>query len=268
MFVRLMSFLRTLYKNRYMIKSFAVADLKKRYTGSFGGIMWSVIQPLAMILTYYLIFSYVFGMKVKADYGTSSYALWLVGGLVPWFFFSETVSRSAGALHENRALVTKTLFPSEIIPICLLVSSFINHLIGLAILFIFAVAITGGVSPMSGLVVIYFVPLTLMVLGMSWALASLNVFIRDVSQVVGIVLNIWFYYTPIIYPVSIIPAKFRMLLQINPMYHVVEGYRDCLVSGKWPNPYHLAYLTVFSTVVFVLGGLLYKRLKPAFADVL
>ena len=268
MLARLISFLATLYKNRYMIKSFALADLKKRYTGSFGGVMWSVIHPLVMILTYYVIFSYVFAAKVKADTGTSSYALWLVGGLVPWFFFSETVSRAAGALHENSALVTKTLFPSEIIPICLLVSGVINHLIGLVILFIFAVVITGGVSPMSGLVVVYFVPLVLMVLGMSWALASLNVFIRDIGQVIGIVLNLWFYYTPIFYPISIIPEKFRLLLLINPMYHVVEGYRACLISGKLPDPYHLLYLTVFSGTVFVLGGLLYKRLKPAFADVL
>lgn len=268
MIARFISFLRTLYNNRYMIKSFAFADLKKRYTGSFGGIIWSVVHPLAMIFTYYFIFSYVFGMKVRADYGTQSYALWLIGGLIPWFFFSETVSRSTGALQENQALVTKTLFPSEIIPICLLLSSTINHLIGLAILFVFAVVISGGITTMSAFVFIYFFLMALMVLGFSWALSSLNVFIRDVGQLVGIALNLWFYYTPIFYPISVIPEKYRLILKLNPMYHVVEGYRNSLIVGRYPEPYHLAYLAICSITIFGLGGLLYKRLKPAFADVL
>lgn len=230
--------------------------------------MWSVIHPLMMIFTYYFIFSYVFGMKVKADYGTTSYALWLVGGLVPWFFFSETVIRSAGALQENRTLVTKTLFPSEIIPICLLVSGIINHVIGLVILLIFAVAITGGISPFFPFVAVYFVLMSFMVLGFSWALSSLNVFVRDVGQIVGIALNLWFYYTPIFYPISIIPEKYRIILKMNPMYYVVEGYRSSLISGGWPDSFHILYLAVFSMSVFVAGGLLYKKLKPAFADVL
>ena len=121
---------------------------------------------------------------------------------------------------------------------------------------------------MAFLVVIYFMLMTLMVLGFSWALSSLNVFIRDVGQFVGIALNLWFYYTPIFYPTSIIPEKYRILLQINPMYHIVEGYRDSLISNRYPNIYHLLYLTLFSFSVFILGGLLYKKLKPAFADAL
>ncbi len=268
MLARLISFLKTLYKNRYMIKSFAIADLKKRYTGSFGGIIWSVVQPLVMIFTYYIIFSYVFGMKVQADYGTKSYALWLVGGLIPWFFFSQTVSRSSGALQEYSSLVTKTLFPSEIIPICLLVSGVIDHLIGLAILVIFSVVISGGISPLSAIVLIYFSLMVVMTLGFSWALSSLNVFVRDVGQVVGIVLNVWFYYTPIFYPIGIIPEKYKIILKLNPMYHVVEGYRNSIIKGAYPDPYHILYLAAVSFTVFVLGGLLYKRLKPAFADVL
>lgn len=251
-----------------MIRSFALADLKKRYTGSFGGLMWSVIHPLMMIFTYYFIFSFIFRAKVQADYGTKSYALWLVGGLIPWFFFSETVTRASGALQENKALVTKTLFPSEIIPVCLLASGVINHLIGLAILLVFAVVISGGVSPFFPFVALYFVLMSLMMLGFSWALASLNVFIRDVGQFVVIAMNLWFFYTPIFYPISVVPEKYRIVLKINPMYHVVEGYRNSLIAGRYPDPYHVLYLAAFSLAAFVGGGLLYKRLKPAFADVL
>lgn len=268
MITRLISFLRTLYRNRYMIKSFAVADLKKRYAGSFGGLLWSVIHPLVMILTFYILFSFVFGAKVQADSGTTSYALWLVGGLVPWFFFSETVSRSTGALHENQALVTKTVFPSEILPVCLLVSGTINHLIGLVILLVFAVAIKGGISMLFPVTLLYFTLMSIMVLGFSWALSSLNVFLRDVGQLVTVVMNLWFYYTPLIYPISIVPEKYRIILKLNPMYTVVEGYRDSIIAGRYPDPYHLLYLAAVSIFVFVVGGLMYKRLKPAFADVL
>jgi len=265
---RLLNFVGTLYKNRYMIRSFAKADLKKRYADSYGGVAWAVIQPLMMILTYYVIFSYVFKRKVQADYGTDSYALWLISGLLPWFFFSESVRRSSGALLENRALVTKTLFPSEIIPVCLIVSGLVNHIIGLGILFVFSVVISGGISVYSGFVVIYFLLMAVMILGLNWALSSLNAFIRDISQGVTIIMNLWFYYTPIIYPAGIVPEKYRWILEINPMYYIVEGYRDSLVAGRLPDPYKLLYLAVFSVSVFALGGLLYKRLKPAFIDVL
>lgn len=265
---RFISFLRTLYANRYMIKSFAMADLKKRYAGSFGGLFWSVIQPLFMILTYYLVFSFVFKAKVEADYGTPSYTLWLVGGLIPWLFFSETVSRSTGMLHENSSLVTKTLFPSEILPICLLVSAIVNHLIGLAILLVFVVIVSGGISPMAVLILPYFFLLSVLVLGFSWALSSMNVFIRDIGQFIGIALNLWFFYTPIVFPISIIPEKYRLLFKLNPMYHVVEGYRKSIINGAYPDYYHLVYLAAVSALVFVVGGLLYKRLKPAFVEVL
>ncbi|MGC2423994.1 MAG: ABC transporter permease [Nitrospirota bacterium] len=265
---RFLSFMKMIYVHRYMIKSFAFADLKKRYIGSFGGVFWSVIQPLAFILTYYVVFSYFFKSKVSAEYGTESYALWLIAGLLPWFFFSETVSRSTSAIFENQALVTKTLFPSEIIPISLLVSGIINHVIGLAIFFCFSIGITGGISAFSPLVLVYFVLLSVLVLGLSWGLSSLNVFMRDIGQFVTIALNLWFFYTPIFYPFGIIPKKLDFIFKLNPMYHAVEGYRDALVASKMPDPYHLLYLFLFASASFVVGGLIYKRLKPAFADVL
>jgi len=266
--IRFVSFLKTLYNNRYMIKSFAMADLKKRYTGSFGGVFWSVIHPLSVILTYYVVFSYFFKTKVSAEYGTSSYTLWLIAGLLPWFFFTETVSRSTSAIYENQALVTKTLFPSEIIPICLLVSGIISHLIGLFIFFCFSVAITGGITASSPAVILYFFLLSVLILGLSWGLSSLNVFVRDIGQLVTIALNLWFFFTPIFYPFGIIPENLRFLFKLNPMYHVVEGYRGVLVASKMPDLYHLVYLFMFSVASFVIGGLIYKKLKPSFADVL
>jgi len=265
---RFISFLRTLYKNRYMIKSFALADLKRQYEGSYGGMFWAFGQPLLLILTYYIIFGFIFSKGNFLEYGTKSFALFLLGGMVPWLYFSAVVSRSSTVLLENKSLVTKTLFPSEIIPICLMVTGIINHLIGLAILIVFTIAITGTLSPFAIFVLPYFLLMSLMVLGVSWILSSLNVFVRDIGQLVAVVLNIWFFYTPIFYPLSVVPEKYKIFLKINPLYVVADGYRRTLIQGTYPDPYKLMYLAAVSIAMFIIGGMLYKKLKPAFIDVL
>ena len=266
--VRLFSFLNTIYRNRYLIRSYAVSDLRKRYTGSMMGLLWSFIHPLMLIFTYYFIFSYVFSRKVTADYGTNSYALWLMCGIVPWMYFSETIRRSAQAVLDNRTLITKTLFPSEILPITLIASSIVNHAVGLLIILVVDVAVMGRLTPFILFLPVYFFLMSVLILGIGWILSSLNVFVRDVGQAVTIVVNLWFYYTPIFYPVGIVPDKYRFIMELNPVYHIVEGYRDSLITAKYPEPSHLLYLAAFSGLAFAVGGLMFKRLKPAFADVL
>lgn len=268
MFARLVSFVKNLYDNRYMIRVMAARDMKQQFTGSYLGIFWSVIHPLMMVLTYYIIFSFVFGPKVKADNASGSYAVWLLCGLVPWFFFSGSIRRTSAALLTNKSLVTRTVFPSEIFPVITLVSNLVSHLVGLLIIFAGLWLSSGTLTPALLYLPVYFFLMCLMVLGMGWIFSSLNVFVRDVSQILDISLNLWFYYTPIFWPVNIIPEKYWLILKINPLYHIVEGYRDCILSGSRPDPYHILYLALFSGVVFVVGGLLFKRLKPAFADVL
>jgi len=268
MLTRLISFTRNLYDNRYMIRSLALKDIKRQYTGSFLGIFWAVIHPVITVLTYYFVFSFVFGPKVRGQYGHGSFAVWLLCGLVPWLYFSTIVRGSSLLLIINKALVTKTIFPSEVFPVIALISNSLSHLFGLAIIFV-ALLVTGGQVGVHVLLVpVYFLFMCIMILGFSWIFSSLNVFVPDVGQFLTLGMTLWYFYTPVFWPVTIIPEKFRPILYVNPMYHLVEGYRVCIMSNKTPDMWSLAYLAGFSIVVFIAGGLLYKRLKPAFADVL
>jgi len=268
MLSRLYSFIVNLYENRYMIRTLAVKDIRRQYTGSFLGVFWAVIQPVAMALTYYLIFSFAFGAKVQGDYGSGSFAVWLLCGLIPWFYFNSIVLSSANMIIENQGLVTKTLFPSEVFPVISLISNSLSHLVGILIIFV-VVAVTGGtIGPYALFVPVYFLLMCVMILGFSWLLSSLNVFVRDARQVVTIAMTLWFFYTPIFWPISIIPEKYRIVIYANPFYHVAEGYRVCLMAGRMPSIWGLLYLAGFSFLVFGMGGVVFKRLKPAFADVL
>ncbi|HLB25933.1 MAG TPA: ABC transporter permease [Nitrospirota bacterium] len=262
------SFLKKLVQYRYTIRSFAVRDIKLRYSGSFIGIFWSLVHPLVTVLTYSIIFSFIFKARVGEQYAGSNYSLWLLCGLVPWFFFNETLQRSSTVIMENRNLITKAVFPSEVLPIGLMSSSFVNHVIGMAIVLAAAAILTGGIAPASVYAAVYFVPFALMTLGLAWLLASVNVFIRDVGQMTGIALNLWFFYTPIIYPIGIIPERFRVILELNPVYHIVEGYRRSVLLNEPPRPLVVLSLLAFSLVVFGVGGLVFRRLKPSFPDVL
>jgi ABC-type polysaccharide/polyol phosphate export permease len=265
---RFFSFLGNLHKNRYMIMSLAGRELKQQYTGSFLGVIWAVIHPLVMVMLYYFVFSFVFGPKVKASYGTDSFALWLLCGLVPWFYFNGSVGRASGAVVLNKSLVTKTQFPSEVFPVVIIMANVVGHAVGLMMVLITIILTGGGLTPYVLLVPVYFVLMSVMVLGLGWIFSSLNVFVRDVGPLVTILLSFLNFFTPIFWPPSIIPEQFRGILELNPLFHVVEGYRACIISGTFPGVMSLAYLTVFTAFVFITGGLLFKRLKPAFADVL
>lgn len=265
---RFHSFLANLYRYRYMITSLAVRELKQQYTGSFLGLIWSVINPLVTVLLYYFIFSFAFGPKVKAGYGSDSFTLWLLCGLVPWFFINGSIRSAASAIIMNKSLVTKTQFPSEVFPLTILLANTVEHLVGLVIIVVVSLFNTGGLSPFILLVPVYFFLMSVMVLGMGWIFSSLNVFVSDVGQALSVLLNLLYFMTPIFWPASIIPEGYRWVLELNPVYHVVEGYRACIVAGRLPDPMSLMYLAVFSLVAFVTGGSLFKRLKPAFADVL
>jgi ABC-type polysaccharide/polyol phosphate export permease len=168
----------------------------------------------------------------------------------------------------NKGLVTKTLFPSEVLPVIALISNSLSHLVGLLIIFIVIVSTGGTVGPYVLMVPVYFFFMCVMILGLSWIFSSLNVFVRDAGQVLTIAMTLWFYYTPIFWPLSIMPEDMRIVIYANPFYHVTEGYRMCLMVGEMPPLGGLLYLACFSLVVFGFGGMLFKRLKPAFADVL
>jgi len=261
-------FLRSVYRNSYMIRSMVIRDMRSRYVGSFLGIFWSVIHPLTQLLIYYFIFSVILKIRLGPEYGGTNFAIWLVAGLVLWTFFADVVTRAPAAVLEQSSLITKMVFPSEILPFTHLVAAMVNHLIAVVIFICFLLISGSDVTLNIFLIVPVLLVTGIFALGISWMLSALNVFLRDIGQIIGVFVNIWFFLTPIMYPLHLIPDKLQKVYVLNPMLHAVEAYRAALLGKTNFDFEGLAYLLIVSFVTFAVGGLIFKKLKPAFADVL
>ena len=262
-------FMKNLYKDRHMITTMAIRELKVRYIGSLFGIFWAVINPLVQVAIYGIVFGIFLQIKPDPIYGTDSFLLYLLCGLIPWQFFSQAATSSTNVITSNRNLIKKAVgFPSEVLPIITIISYIINHLIALVLLLIILILFNITLTPYMLFIFLYLFLMTVFTIGLSWIYASLNVYMRDMQQVIGVVMLGWFFFTPIFYSSSMIPPKLVPLLRLNPMYDVVEGYRYVLLAGKFPPVENLIYLILVSFITFGLGGLIFRRLKPGFAEVL
>lgn len=263
-------FVRKLFKGRYMLWMLTLRELKARYAGSVFGFAWAVLQPLFLVAVYGVVFGVFFRSAVDPAYGADSYLLFLLCGLVPWQFFAETISSSAGIITANSSLVKKSIgFPSEVLPVTVVASKAIGHLVTLALLFVLLLALHGVPGPAALLILVYMFFVSLFAVGLGWILSSANVFLRDIQQALGLLMMGWFFMTPIIYAPSFVPDGWLfLLLKLNPMYHAVEGYRLALLAGKALPLMDLAYLGAASLATFGAGGVFFRKLKPWFAEVL
>ena len=265
---RVAAFLRLLSQNGYMIRSLVVLELRKRYVGSLLGVFWSVVHPLIQLLIYYFVFSVVLQMRLGAEYAGTNYAIWLIAGLLPWMMFAEVLTRSADAVREQAAVIKKMVFPSEVLPIVKVGAAVVTHLIGLCLVLGLLAVVGEGISWRAILIVPYLVVVALLALGISWALAASNVYLRDIGHVVGAFVNIWFFITPIVYAPTLVPKSLQGLYALNPMIYAVEGYRAALLGRAGFDAYGFVYLGMFALLAFAIGGGVFRRLKPQFADVL
>ncbi len=257
-----------LYRHGALIKSFVKRDIQARYKGSAIGLFWSVVHPLVMLVLYTYIFSAILRVRVGAAEGTGSFAIYLFCGLLPWNAFAEGVNRSTGVIVEHANLIKRTIFPSEVLPIYPVVSGIFNQLIGLGIL-LAALLITA--HPLSPLILALPAILLLqfaLTVGLAWIVAGITVFVRDLGQIMGMVMTIWVFLTPIFYPPGLIPERLRFLLVINPMYALVESYRCLILKGQIPPWGSLAVLACCALAAFLLGYRMFARMKRAFADVI
>ncbi|MFN8005709.1 MAG: ABC transporter permease [Terriglobia bacterium] len=262
------NFVRKLIQHRGLIKSLVVRDLKSRYVGSVMGFFWSVIHPLVLLASYTFVFSIVMKRTLGPEAGTTSFAIYLFCGILPWLVFQETLTRSSNILVDHANLITKTLFPSEILPVSVLIANLINHLIGLGIFLAVSVFSWQKMSWLIVLIPIYLLALSLFALGLGWIVASVQVFLRDTAQVLAVVLTFWFWFTPIFFDEQALPEKLRVLMQLNPLATVVTAYRNCLLNHEIPHLRSLLLLYVIAMLAFIGGGLFFKHTKRTFADVL
>ncbi len=261
-------FVLNLVQRRSLLFEMVRRDFHQRFVGSAAGWLWGVVHPLLMLLSWYFVFRVCMKATLPPGSVTENYALFLFVGNLPWLLFQETIVRSSASLLEHSNLITKTVFPSEIIPVSIFLSSLIHHVIaiGLATL---AIAIwDGGISAMMWFLPIYIVLTGMMAVGFGWIAASLNVYLRDTGQVVQVGLMLWFWITPIFITPELVPERLRFLVRWNPMSYVVGGYRALLFDTEWPQWREIGVLMVFATVIFVAGGLFFRQLKRGFADVL
>jgi len=258
---------RKLAANRNLLKNLILRDLKHRYVGSIGGFLWSVIHPVVLLVSYTFIFGVVFRPDMGPEFGTNSFAIFVLCGLLPWILFSDTIVRNCSVISDNAPLITKTIIPAEILPISITISNLIHHLIGLAILLGVMTALYG--LQFSALwIFLYMFMLLLLAQGLGWIVAGLHVFLKDTIQALQIVLLLWFYFTPILYTIERVPKNFRSFALLNPMAVIVTGYRSSLLHLAQPAALQIAIVLGASIGVFILGALFFRQAKPAFPDVL
>lgn len=261
-------FLRNLVAGRTLLFQLVRRDFRQRFIGSAAGWLWGIIQPLVLLASYAFVFQVCLKMPPPPDSGTDNYTIFLFCGFLPWLLFQETVTRSASSLLENANLITKTVFPSEIVPLAIFLSSLMTHLMALALVLIAVAVWGGGISGMAFLLPLYMFLLGLLAVGIGWIVSSLQVYLRDTAQMLTVIMTLWFWMTPIFIWEEQVPENLRFLIRYNPMARIVRAYRDRLLSWDWPPLQETVLLTACAVTVFVLGGLFFRHLKRGFADVL
>jgi lipopolysaccharide transport system permease protein len=261
-------FLRNMVERRALVAQLVRRDFDMRYKGSAMGWLWGIVHPLVMLASYAFVFQICLHQTLPAGGLTQNYTIFMFCGYLPWMLFQETVSRSANSLVEQSNLITKTVFPSEVVPVSIFLASLIHHLIGIALVLGAVVWVQKMVSPMIALLPLYMFFIGLLAVGVGWVVSSLHVYLRDTGQVLNVILQLWFWMTPIMISEDLIPKRFHVVIDWNPMAWVVRAYRDRLLSGAWPRWHEVGVLALYSAAVFVVGGLFFRHLKRGFADVL
>lgn len=259
--------LREMKDHRELIYRLSLNDFKTRYAGSYLGVVWAFVQPVITVLIYWFVFEVGFRSGPVQDV---PFILWLVAGIVPWFFFAESLGNSTNSLIEYNYLVKKVVFQIRVLPFMKIISSGYVH--------IFFILITLLIYGVYGLypdiyyiqLIYYSIAAFFMVYSISLITSSLIVFFKDLGQIVSLVLQFGMWLTPILWNSTMLPSQFRWILKINPAYYIVEGYRDSLIYKVWfwERYNQSIYFWLLAAVFFFLGIVIMKKLKPHFADVL
>lgn len=251
-----------------LIFSFAKRDLLGRYKGSALGIAWAVLTPVVMIAIFTFIFAGIFGARFGINDSHWDYALYLFCGLLPWSMFQETVQQSSNTIVANANLVKRVVFPLETLPAAQAFAAVGNQLFATIALLIATIAIRQSLQLTALWLPVLLIPQLLFALGAAWLIASLGVFLRDIAQGITLLLMAWMYLTPIIYPESIVPERFRWFIGINPFTALIRSYRRIFLDGLPPDWRGLLYFTLIALVVFIFGYWWFARTRKNFADVI
>ena len=260
--------LRTITQRYSLILSMVRRDVLGRYRGSFGGAVWTVLHPLLLMVAYYFVFSVVLRVRFRAEQGPAGFVLYFLCGMLPWMAFNEAVGRAANTVWEHGNFVKRVVFPLEILPLNLTLAGLVTEFFGLLILLAALAGLGAGIPATTIYLPLVLIPQFLLTAGLCWFLAALGVFLRDTGQIMGFLLTVWFFITPICYPATSLPQSYRWLFEKNPMYVIVETYRAVILENSPPDWGPLATLWVVSVAAFFGGHACFYKVKKSFADLI
>ena len=258
-----------LYQSRHLICKLAKNDFKKRYAGSYLGAVWAMVQPVVTVAMYYVVFDVIMGTG-NAMVPDKPYVLFLTAGLVPWFYFSEALNSGTNALLEYNYLVKKVVFKISVLPIIKIIAATFIHVFFALVMLVIA-AIYGYYPNIYTIQLIYYsFCMFIFVLGLCYSTCAIMVFFKDIGQIISILLQIGMWATPILWDVNGLSSTMQMIVKINPLVYIVNGYRSAIFekSWFWEDFYSTMYFWIVTVVVFGVGALVFKRLKVHFSDVL
>lgn len=251
--------LAPLWQFRHFIYGSVRREFQARYANSLLGFAWPFLQPAVMILIYTVVFSRLMGAKIPGVQSDASYSIYLCAGLIAWNFNAEMLGRFTNLFVDNANLLKKVSFPWFCLPVIAVASSAINHLIMAALLVLIVVGFAGVPLLVCLHLILLMLVLVFFASGLGLVLAIVNVFFRDVGNLLGLGLQLWFWLTPVVYPVSILPEYAQRVVQLNPMLPIVEAYQQLLTIGTAPEYTHLAYPVALSALLWMLAMRMVKK---------
>jgi lipopolysaccharide transport system permease protein len=247
--------LRELFRFRELLKNLVVKELRVRYKESTLGFFWSLFTPLLNTVIYTLVFSVVMRIDVP------NYPIFLLSGLFAWTFTQTSIAAGCVSVVHNGSLVKKVYFPTEILPISIVFSNFVNFLLSLLVFLVFLLGSGVGIHPSIISLPLIFLIQICFTLGVSFFVAVYTVYFRDIEHFIGVLLFAMFYVTPVIYPITKVPPKFQIYLQLNPLTPIIEAYQRVLYKGQFPNWVSLGVMGVISIVLLIAGYAVFTKHK-------
>jgi len=254
---------RTLFRYRMLIQSLVGRELKARYRGSVLGFFWSFVNPLLLLVTYGIVFTYM--LPVARSPQIEPYFLFLFCGVLPWTWFNSSILEASGVLIAGGSLIKKVMFPAEVLPVVSVLTNLVQFLLGIPILLLF-LALRGHLSPTALLLPLPLLVQLVLTIGLALFVSALTVHFRDIQNILSHVLHLWFFATPVLYDYSAAPEQLRHLLRLNPMTHVLVSYQDMLFRGHFEHGRGLLGAAVAAVLFFALGAFLFDRLRDTLAE--
>lgn len=265
MFRNIRQIVSEIFESRQLLIELSLKDVKRRFSGTYFGLIWGILQPLMTLIVYWAVFQ--FGFR-SGDVGEIPFVLWFMSGIILWLFISESFSNASNSLLEYNYLIQKVKFNVNILPLVKILSSFYIHLFFLTIVLIVC-SLFGYFPTLQLLQIVYYIFATIFfVFSMSLITSSAMVFFRDLNQIISIILLIGMWGTPVAWDLGIFSEKVQFILKFNPFYYLIEGYRDSILSRRWfwERPVLGIYFWLVTAIIFLIGANMFLKLRPHFAD--